>query len=160
MKITKTHRTNCIKLMLGALETPPPELRMQAFCTVNKTPARPYMLLAHQKENPNLCGTTCCFLGMGPTVGIGAKSKKLQIPGYCWDDYSKDFFGLTRDGSGQDIENWSFVFGSHWFSEVKQCAARMRYYLTKGVPKASTCLCEYPELTERAIKHWKKELYN
>jgi len=149
--MNKRHRINCIKLMLGVLNLPPPELNMNTFCTIGGLRSSPKELIEKFKKDKNLCGTTCCFLGTGPTLGIG----KGYINSVSWGKYSIKAFGVN--------EGWSFLFSSHWPDSIEQCAARMMIFLDSGEPQNFTEYQEryierYPELTSKDIKRWESEL--
>jgi len=170
----KKHEINCIKLMLGVLNLPPPELVMKNYCLINGCDTDPHELVRYQEEDKNLCGTTCCFLGTGPTLGIGIN--ELQEDN--WNFYSTHTFGVRKIDLPPIPNFWSFLFASWWPDSIEQCAARMQIYLNEDMPtnfiksfikryknfsiftriSQNKCRLKYPELKKKDIKFWENKL--
>ena len=143
-KLTDFQRTN-LDTLASFLERhiPPPEFDMSRFIRItNKTPYwadafEPYECDAAKYEQ---CGTVACAVGHGPLAGIPA------IPGEGWIMYaSRCFIGsVTEEDNGFEGEYnrlFKYLFGEKWasFDNTPQgAAARIRYFLDKGLPENST----------------------
>ena len=93
------------------------------------------------EETVQDCGTVACAVGHGPAAGIPfaqchlRKEPRFNGEGYIydldWDSYATNFVPLrSSDWSWMFDSDWSGVDNHHWGA-----AARIRYYLDKGLPE-------------------------
>jgi hypothetical protein len=68
------------------------------------------------------CGTSCCFAGHGPLLGIGLKDLDNN-----WFEYIEKTFGFHRYS-----DDFSFLFSPDWPDDREQCQARGYALLTKS----------------------------
>lgn len=85
------------------------------------------------------CGTTACFLGLGPTIeGLEA----FTTDGH-WGEYGKRVFGIEAITLGDAGLAWDWLFAGDWgaedlvdegFGSIWHAIARAEYALELGVP--------------------------
>jgi len=86
------------------------------------------------------CGTSACAVGHGPSAGLFFKADEIGIdlgddellPD--WSKYVRRVFGVAAFS-----DDFNFMFGGNWHdydNTVHGAAARIRYYLARGVPEA------------------------
>jgi hypothetical protein len=75
------------------------------------------------------CGTAACAAGHGPRAGIEPDGDE------DWESYSERCFAPD---SGGENSPWEWCFSGSWYrvdNTVHGAAARIKYMLTRGVPK-------------------------
>jgi len=106
----------------------------------------------------NECGTSCCFLGHLPFLATTTEEKYYIEHHGGWFSLAD---WLLIDLSGMhNIFGFAFLFDGKWHDSKPQCAARMFYFLTKGVPDdVEDALLELRNFPVPSKKDWEKLTY-